>query len=35
LTLSGNVGTGTGTTALSRIYFPGHPPILTVTDPNS
>ena len=35
ITLNNNVVAGTGGTAPSNIYFPGHPPVLAVTDANS
>lgn len=34
LTLAHNVGTGTGSTAPTTLYFPGHPPVLAVTNAN-
>ncbi len=35
ITLNNTPVAGTGGTAPSTLYFPGHPPVLAVTDPNS
>ena len=35
ITLTSPATTGTGSVAPSTLYFPGHPPILAITDPNS
>jgi hypothetical protein len=35
ITLNNAPVAGTGSTAPSTLYFPGHPPVLAVTDPNS
>ena len=34
LTLAHNAVSGTGSTAPSTLYFPGHPPVLAVTNAN-
>ena len=34
ITLSQNVASGTGTSAPGTLYFPGHPPILSVPTAN-
>ena len=35
ITLNNAPVAGTGSNAPSTLYFPGHPPVLAVTDPNS